>query len=1482
MASAYIPYPYMLILYNMNNNNNDKSSNSERYPLVLTKSTALSNNPSSKDTAITNNRIVLKNQTSDHQSSLCDIKEENGGQDDCALKQIMTESDKPVTRGQHRKRLLEAEASLPVVSEVEQTMKSKAKGKRGRKRKSDSVSTPTSKRMGGTGLKTCANCGTVADKVKAKKCQNCKKFFFDHWARRCRIPPCSNCHFSRKSRGPNEVVPQFCERCGYALKTDADDQQTAVDEVGGHLGEGDTTSDASSFHLSEDYRDFDDLSRCHDSENEDGESVPEDEDKTESLCKVEMTEVTQGSPVRQSVIEGSNSAIDTFSQIQPSEDIAARDESNSSNHSSTLDIDTPVPVKATELDVVTKVDADACSKKNPSSLSSNRIPSVESLVNSKTEQYTYVDSPASDILNPNDSVKETQCEDDYNVKETIPAGTVECTSPKQLQCTSIPSTIENNEGDVLSCAVADNNLSFSLQSAGSDVAQGSGENPKTTLSSTTLECLETVQTRLTDQCTYTLSTPVDMKGLKSAANSASVLSDKERKLPKKRSKKQRSSVKMCESFATTASPVIVTADSTTSCSTAITDSITWEKTVAISPSEPAGHTPIFCASGVDNPLKLVQGTSGTQGEVSHSQMLGVATTSSVVRLPPLLYKLQPFSQQEESQCTLESYRQSLCFPTEGSNVHDRHQQQEKQNLINQQIIISQRCQQLINQLQTQVNQQQQLQVLLNRQKDLSPSSALCSQLPLKSVPQSRIVATEEGDAAPKPSNTSSHGDHTNIVDKNVLLSCADVAAFPPVLTGESPACSSLSMKKSDSYEAKGSVEGVIVNPNSKSMIHSSKVVPRSASLPPQLIPSSSLLEPECDSGMPSLKFSLASTPYISHTVPPPPLKPSISVGTSNISGTLQASVGDADKVDVDTCSSLPRVHCDHLNTASVSSLPSTCLLQSMSTSSVIENKLASEITSSIKEGGSVCPVVSQNMNSEYPQSTRPLPSTLSLSPSQPSGSFQKLEVGSPSASGQSNNIRVSLLKPKEEREASVLSITADSTNTLSSVDGDPSLCTSSMAFGGKFQNFALSPNLSVIATVETQRNMQGSTTQSPHNMFPAGVETTAHLKSFQSQRSLEDYPNAGPCTNNRCTSEEIEEISANIQKRISSVLTGSTSLGYLARNRSQVLRESSQQQFQPLVCAAPSLPVSGRGAVSVTVIRSTSQMEPNSSVGVYTTASKDVSHDIDTKLSSVGSLTSLEPSRSCLLQPLSKVSSDLLSVGVQAMPSTFKKIAPKKPGPSGVVTIQVCSNIPNNSTVSVTKMTSQSVGVGTEPSASPAANVRMTPSILRPRPSAQIGGVLVTPQPSVGHTTSTSSHTQSNNEGVSTKPAPVGVSSNETPIFAYSPGPSRSVFVTKLYSSILPRATQSGVQSYNPRSRPSLKELSSPAFEEALLSASKLSSKPTPEELEKEKRPKKEKKAGKSKTKEKGKVARRGKKIDERFQGDEEERVQTEKGASLS
>ena len=70
----------------------------------------------------------------------------------------------------------------------------------------------------GTSLKICS-CGTVSETAKSKKCQNCHKFFYDHWAQRCRIPPCPKCHFCRKAKS-REKPPYKCDRCGFEINAE--------------------------------------------------------------------------------------------------------------------------------------------------------------------------------------------------------------------------------------------------------------------------------------------------------------------------------------------------------------------------------------------------------------------------------------------------------------------------------------------------------------------------------------------------------------------------------------------------------------------------------------------------------------------------------------------------------------------------------------------------------------------------------------------------------------------------------------------------------------------------------------------------------------------------------------------------------------------------------------------------------------------------------------------------------------------------------------------------------------------------------------------------------------------------------------------------------------------------------------------------------------------------------------------------------------
>ena len=148
---------------------------------------------------------------------------------------VMKQEDVSGTTSQKSPGQLEKQLGVEQVMEVSTTGESlleeaereavkhlKPKSKRGRKPGSGKRSKlakslkPYVERAPGTSLKVCNNCGTVSEKSKAKKCHKCKKFFFDHWAKRCKIPPCPKCHFSRKAR-QSERIPANCDRCGHPL-----------------------------------------------------------------------------------------------------------------------------------------------------------------------------------------------------------------------------------------------------------------------------------------------------------------------------------------------------------------------------------------------------------------------------------------------------------------------------------------------------------------------------------------------------------------------------------------------------------------------------------------------------------------------------------------------------------------------------------------------------------------------------------------------------------------------------------------------------------------------------------------------------------------------------------------------------------------------------------------------------------------------------------------------------------------------------------------------------------------------------------------------------------------------------------------------------------------------------------------------------------------------------------------------------------------
>ena len=141
-------------------------------------------------------------------------------------------------------------------------------------------------RLPGSRLKICSHCGTVADKVKAKKCPKCKKFFFSHWAQRCKIPPCPNCHFSRKSRR-FERFPSNCEKCGFKLPYDMPEQQSAGTNVEEGDGMESVESGSTSARVTPDPSELDSIP-CEWSEGKPDEGFDNAEDE-----EVEMEEETE-------------------------------------------------------------------------------------------------------------------------------------------------------------------------------------------------------------------------------------------------------------------------------------------------------------------------------------------------------------------------------------------------------------------------------------------------------------------------------------------------------------------------------------------------------------------------------------------------------------------------------------------------------------------------------------------------------------------------------------------------------------------------------------------------------------------------------------------------------------------------------------------------------------------------------------------------------------------------------------------------------------------------------------------------------------------------------------------------------------------------------------------------------------------------------------------------------------------------------------
>lgn len=1741
MASVFVPNPYTFIFYNMNNNNNDKSSTPVSYPLVVTKpqtrsSTLASTNPKRTVTVVkerdngseSNSQKTAQSLTSNN--SYVELDQERNSEGESHISEgeggaaspagIMTEPERPVTRRRRGKNLLHTEVSSPTVDETETTPKPKPKGRRGRKKRGSFVDAP--KKVPGTSLKICANCGTIADKVKAKKCHKCQKFFFDHWAKRCRIPPCPNCHFSRKSRGC-EVVPQFCERCGHPLKGDAtleSDQQASVGETSSVLAEGDSISDTSSFQLSEDFHDVDNLSQSRDSEDEDEdeESVHEsvgsgvshplatDASKVdideysgtcESPCKShdladnagdttgKSCDVTDESQSTQSCDLTTESSGSTGFKDEVEGEITNDKETNdiTTNPDEMADVDPPplvddksmlsdeksIPVDnssmplddnsmtvgdnsmpqddkpmAADTDVsgLQVLDAFSCSN----SLDSSDVNLAESLNPAVSEADLCESMDTADAMPSGPEVVDSNADTDFpdesaSIKENANVSNVssmeadcvvcekqqleeppvdstgdEClespasdtskptnlaelaqpseptggggqeqpmllepqqdvslershsapilpTSHTEAKCLDIEDQASAEEvlnkdlaNDTEQRVTANNTCLVLATSAAGEVLveeQGSESSPSSVSlvsQQTTPACLDNEGMTSTLAAVKKQKRAVSPSPSKTKVKSAKKSSGKsvEKKSPKKKSKKKEAiESKRHPTPASTGAetPVPLT---TAPPLLSIADGLTQQEAQRVNPSLPLPFIP--SAPLIPSPeVDSAPGTSETQKKQSttqllhHTQKLGAPVTSNihVAGLQPLLKNL--VVQWEESQSnTPELLHQRLQSQVVESRLECREQQQQQQALINQQIKQSQQqCQQLINQLQCQVNQQQQMKagtkMDLEGAQEGTPLSV--SQLPQKRrVSDTDETTSKDGDLVPTSSKKLKTWPQTDIVDTTSMERTALKAS--PVLTEEPAAPSSPPVVEKLKQSAAQVVaqEKIAARAGFSSVIQSSsKLVPRSASLPPQLVPSSSLARQESDDDdVANSTFPLCSTPCLSHALPPPPLKPTppSSGATAAVSlhpvmsrspeslVSLPSLVSITPVPDLKLVSGrsllLPPQSIGNLSQHSIAPVNVSTIIESRSQISGSESSVimrAGPAGGLQMTGEAVSSLNGNTTGSNLTQSVVSSSSSVSLSPSPASGSFHKLELGSPPAiSGQPNNIRVSLLKPEEDSSMSISNVDTCSIvgvqSPMDGSDGPPPPVGGPIAIGEKFQNFALASNLSVIATVETQASTTHSSQVS--RLSPTSRENSSepklhHLKSNtqEPQKPLENYPSARASldSSGQCTPEEIEEMSSNIQKRITSVLAGSNSSGSLTPvsvsqpQPPQLLpQQSHQPQVPALLTPIPSLPLPSRGgAVSVTVIKSATQSESNSlfsNAGVQTlnasagkgpgplggnnppgTLSSSAKLPIS---SSLVSLTSPLAQSKPFSQPsVSKDGTGLPSVGIQAAPtSNFRKIAPRKPGPSGIVTIQVCSTVPSSNSVTAAKMSSQSVGVGTEPSASQVAGVRMTPSILRPRPSAQIGGVLVTPQPSVGLM---SSHLQTNGQGVLRKAA--GGTSGDAHLFPCSP-PGRSVYVTKLYSNVPTSAAQTGPQGYNPRTRSGLKELSSPAFEEALRSASKLNSKQVQEEEEKERplKKKEKKKGGRVKTKEGGKTAVKSKKGKGKSQVDKDDSIPLDEG----
>ena len=1701
MANIYVPYIYPLIIYNINANNNDQPS--APYPLTLRNQPATS-------AFIVPNTITTVIEESRSQPSGPQVPIDNSligdnshikvevRRDTKETEAVMSEPDKPITRTQRRKRGLDTDVTSPTVDEAEPSAKRKPKG-RGGKRRRGRREAP--KKLPGTSLNICSNCGTVADKIKAKKCKNCQKFFFEHWAKRCRIPPCPNCHFSRKSRGC-EVVPQFCERCGHPLKSDAKmdgEQGGSVGEASSVITEGESTSDTSSFQLSEDFHDIDNLSQ---SEDDDDESVLEDDiekdssltiadirkaeqsglsescDRTDEPCDIsdkshdisdeaidahdksrdssvetsdksqnivgeedtdnkaaqECTEsdsrekshddaddmhetsekscddtrpqadketilTTTEAVEKQSSLgvdkepeDNNNDNSDDQAEVVPSAQTPDEYDETTSTETSVVKVEVHESASCSAavdsspcspLEATSKADADlqqskdsvdttdtgkiislsdtslpvesdsqseaACDSRTESSVDASSAPLQEdpseeqppaATSETQSDKSTEVrvepptDTTDGEKEQPHQDALEEQSQDsltlDAGKMEVEPSG-VERQAPREEET---PSKEEDDDGGTkqevtsIRCSSPtrfDEHVGANMAEAGSSLSVvpiSMQENPAY------FEGQET----LPPSSAAALSTPTNTPGKKSKrVDSPSLTKSKgkslkksstkptEKKSPKKRSKKKASIETTPDTATTTASgggPLLVARPPQHE----DTNGAPQKK---IKMEEPASSPPTIpsvslISSSEVGPLQSTSMVMRSESNVAQLlKPLATLTTDSMVAglLNNLVERLNQKQLEENPSSPLGQGLQ----PPPPPPPPPAPQPETNGKQLNQQIKQTQEhCQELINQAAMQL---------------LNPNGGATGNGPhlLPStiqLPQKRAVSEIAEPAA-------DGADLLPTLSKRFKTSTQDHPTEEKISSAGTPSPSAVDNRSiaemeqsvnNDSHRA--SQEQTTAATRSSVIQSSSKLFPRSASLPPQLVPSSSLVRRESDDD----GFPLSSTPCLPHALLPPPLKPSSpSVGAGPTAAAIPLPPPVLSSSEPIPMVSLP----------SLVSGPAPPQLKPVSdtltTSTVMEDRPPSSQSSVIMRVG---PSGSISMSEEPASSgssqitgSDPLQSSkasgshsLSLSTSPAPGSFHRLEIGSPPpVSGQPNKIRVSLLKPEPSSEVAAVISTAGSSNgsgVPSPSDGAPSPVTAggSMAIGGKFQNFALAPNLSVIATVETQSKTQVSSSPQPQQvstLSPANSDSSSDSKpksdTQELQKTTEDkYQTGSQDSSRQCTPEDIEELSC-LQKRISTALaSSSTSAGSPSptpMSQAQLLQPQVPSLVGPIPTTSlqgpiPNLPIQGRpGAVSVTVIKSSSQIESDSlfsNAGVQATDDRSpgplgTGASFGAKLpglSAIASLPSPLTAQGLLQPPLSgkdPTTGGLPSVGVQAAAPTsnYRKIAPRKPGQSGLVTIQVCNTIPNSNSVTAAKMSSQSVGVGTEPSASQASNVRMSPGILRPRPSAQIGGVLVTPQPPAGVA---SPHLQPNGQGVLRKPTSLsGGNGADASLFPSSPS-SRSVYVTKLYSNVPATATtQAGPQGYNPpRIRPSLKELSSPAFEEALLSASKQSTKQTPqqeeeeEEVEREKeKPLKKKRGGRGKAKEGGgggKSPGKSKKNKGKTQADKGEKFATDEG----